>query len=230
MLRVIIFFAITLFCIGCGDEEERKVPTYDRVYTPNAALNLQNPNRGLYKHVAPLNLQTDYDRFQIAKDEGYQLVYAALKLYTYTQTTTLEDTLLQTLQNNLQSATDAGVRIIFRVQYRDGNGSDPSKDIILAHLQQLKPILSSYKDTIAGVEAGCIGAYGEWHSFSGDFNETDSNYIQNRKDIIAALADIFRDKFIQIRTPMHKELLYGSSNTYGESSKCKNYPFTCIFQ
>ena len=218
----LLISSVALF-IGCGgggsSGDELTAALYDKVYEVNTSLNNLNPKRGFYKPLTSLDQQLDYDRFQHAKDDGFTLVYTPVKLYSYTQTATLPDTLLQTMKNNLDDASKAGVELIVRIQYRDDNGSDPAKDIILGHLQQFETVFAPYQDTIYTVEAGCIGAYGEWHSFSGDFVDTNPDYKQNRKAIIEALMRVFPSKYIHIRTPMHKELLFGSSNEYGDEAQ-----------
>jgi len=218
--------SLGLLCVGCGGgSSESEVPPlvsviddnttlYQRVYDANASLNLLNPNRGLYRVVASLDEVKTYDRFQIVKDQGYQLVYAPLKLYHFIKDENLSQELLETLDTNLQEAREAHVRLITRIQYRENNATDPDKEIILSHLKQLAPLFQKYNDIISVVEAGCIGAYGEWHTFGEDFVDTNPEYKQNRKDIVLGLQKVFPNKFILLRTPMHKELLFGASQEY----------------
>jgi hypothetical protein len=140
-------------------------------------------------------------------------------LSEYKNQSSLAPTLLNNIKANLQMAKDAKIGIILRIKYRDEiESTDPSKDIILSHLNLLKPILQEYNGTISVVQAGLIGAWGEWHSFSGDFSEDNPNYLNNRKILLEKLIEIFPNKFIQIRTPMHKELFFSDIKEYGYKS------------
>jgi len=211
---------VLFFLIGCGSSTTTSPKvSYDKMYEINETLNLFNPNRGFYKPVTSLDATTHSNRFQRATKRGFFLVYSAIKLFDYTKVATLPTSLLTTIKNNFEDAKNAHVKIILRIKYRDKGGEDPSTEIILGHLKQLAPLFQTYKDTIAVVEAGCIGAYGEWHSFTGDFVKTNPEYKANRKAIITSLEHIFPEKFILVRTPMHKELLFGSSQDYGDIAK-----------
>lgn len=188
-------------------------------FVDNPSVNVDNPDRGFYDSDFDLNIEEDYNRFEDAKSSGYNLAYAPIDLENYLTTTTLPDTLLKIIDKNLKDATNVGIRLIFRVKYSSAIGQeDPKKEIALSHLTQLKPILQKYRDTISIVQAGVIGAWGEWHDMTGDYADSDSNYKENRKAIISKLVEIFPNKYIQIRTPMHKELLYGGSASYGDKS------------
>jgi len=213
MKTIFLILGTALFLLGCGGDESQ-ASAYDKPYSADATQNLKNPNRGFYRTVSSLDKLQNYNRFQIVKDEGFELVYAPLKLYNYIETQTLSDKLLETLEKNLQEAQAANIKIITRIQYRDNNATDPKKDIILSHLEQLAPIFQKYEDVISTVEAGCIGAYGEWHSFGEDFVDTNPDYKQNRQDIVYGVEKVFPNKFILLRTPMHKELLFGASVEY----------------
>ncbi len=188
-------------------------------FTEESHVNIHNPDRGFYDADYALNLQKDYDRFADAKAKGYSLVYAPLSLHGYETTAVLPDALITTITHNLADANASGVKLIFRIKYRvDRSGDDPSRTIIMGHLNQLKPLLQTYKEVISVVQAGTIGAWGEWHSFTGEYAQTHAGYKTNRKAIIEKLVEIFPHKYIQIRTPMHKEELFGASSTYGEKS------------
>lgn len=183
-------------------------------FIEDSSVNILNPDRGFYDANYNLSEAKNYNMFQSAKDKGYSLVYAPIELNDYNETATLPNDLINVISSHLVDAKDAGVKLILRIKYREGDGNDPDKNIILGHLNQLKTTLVTYKDIISIVQAGTIGAYGEWHSFSGDFADSDENYIANRKEIIEKLSEIFPNKYIQIRTPMHKELLFGASQEY----------------
>jgi len=69
-------------------------------------------------------------------------------------------------------------------------GQDASKDQIVAHLAQLKPVLAANADVIYCVEGGFIGRYGEWHSSSnGNIDNVTLNANANTQAIYAAAVD-----------------------------------------
>ena len=210
---------ISLLLLGCSEEKGDDTATHKITYTEDATLNKLNPDRGLYDADYPLDKETDDNMFEEVRDNGYSLVYAPLSLEDYVTTDTLDDSFLDTIEKNLNDANNSGVKLIFRIKYRDDTESDDAtRDIVISHLDQLKPLLQKYEEVISVVQAGTIGAWGEWHSFTGDYDDENDAYIDNRKEVIDTLLEILPSKFIQIRTPMHKELLYGGSSEYAEES------------
>ena len=206
--------------IGCGGTTTEQGDTEGITYQEDLLANRLNPHRGFYDADYPLTAQKSYNMFEEVREDGYTLVYAPLDLEAYQTTTPLPNSLIATITQNLSDANASGVKLIFRVKYRnDSSGDDPTKAIILGHLDQLKSLLQRYSSTISVVQAGCIGAWGEWYSFTGEFEASDPNYKANRKAIIEKLVELFPDKYIQIRTPMHKELLFGTATTYREAGE-----------
>jgi hypothetical protein len=185
-------------------------------YKSDATINLRNPFRGFYDADYNLEIKRDYNPFENAYSHGYRLVYAPINLADYNALITLPDSLIDTIDQNLQQAQSSGIGLILRIKYRDMiDSNDPDKTTIISHLDQLKSTLQKYRETIAVVQVGLIGAWGEWHSFTGDFSQKTDGYIANRKALLEKLSDIFPDTFLQIRTPMHKELIFGTTQTYG---------------
>ncbi len=200
------------------DSTQTVVSTLQRSYDVNNSQNLLNPQRGFYTNVDPLNVTTTYNRFTYAQDQGYEVVYAPIDLQDYVYEDQLPQSVLDTIAANLKDAQESKIGLIVRIVYRKSGGEDPLKSRILEHIAQLKSIFSPYLDVVNVVQIGSIGEYGEWHSFTGEFNESDPNYKANRKAVVDALADTFSGKFLQIRTPMHKEFLYGSSTQMNEEA------------
>ncbi|SFV90398.1 hypothetical protein MNB_SV-4-752 [hydrothermal vent metagenome] len=215
-----VFLASLALLNGCGSSTVSSDSNMSHIqFTENRSINIYNPDRGFYDADYSLNKNRDYNVFQEAFNNGYYLVYAPLDLSAYVTTEELPNTLLHTLEKNLQDANSSGVKLIFRIKYRkDRSGNDPHRKIILGHLKQLRPTLQTYKNSISFVQAGVIGAWGEWHSFTGEYAETNTTFIENRQEIVKTLIDIFPEKYIQLRTPMHKEQLFGAHLAYGEIS------------
>ena len=105
-------------------------------------------------------------------------------------------------------------------------------NILLLHLQQLKPILQANEDLISVMQAGFIGSWGEWYytsqaEFGGyGYNQTNltATNIANRKEVVEAiLSALPKSRMIQIRTPTFKQGLYSknaltNTQAFSESS------------
>ena len=206
---------------GCGGSGsgDTKIAYTTVHYESNRSANRLNPDRGMYDADYVLNRRVDYDRFALAYQEGFRLVYASLDLETYVTEPTLPQELFAQVEYSLQEAQKSGVKLILRIVYRHSMaGEDPQKGVILAHLDQLAPLFARYLPVVSVVQAGLIGAWGEWHAFTGMFAASDPDHLTNRRELVEKLATIFPDKFIQIRTPMHKESLFGSYREYGDTT------------
>jgi hypothetical protein len=89
----------------------------------------------------------------------------------------LPDSALNEIRQGFAQARKFGIKLWFLVMYNfpttavggenDATNIDPELDVVLSHLDQLKPILEENKDVIAGLYNGFIGAWGEWLSRPG---------------------------------------------------------------
>lgn len=213
-LNKLLVLSVCLFLNACSSDESTPIPT--KTYEEDSSINTQNPDRGFYSATYDLTKDED-DMFDEVVDDENKLAYALIDLQDYTYIQTLPSTIINNIETNLQNAKDLNIKMILRISYRpslNDKYEDPSKEIIASHLQQLTSTLQAHKDIISIVQAGAIGAWGEWHAFTGDYKEEHSDHKENRRTIIEALIDIFPDKYIQIRYPMQKEYLYGSSQEY----------------
>ncbi len=200
-------------------ELETNLQIYKKVYfTRDDTINRSNPDRGFYDATYHFEKSYDYDPYDTAKKNGFNLIYALIDLHDYIDNPTLSDELLENIKNNFEAMQKSGIKAILRIRYRENNSTDPSKSTILSHLNQLKEILQSYANSVSSVQMGLIGEYGEWHDFTGEFSKDNDNYKENRKELISKMMEIFPKKYIQLRTPMHKELLYGTSQYYADIS------------
>jgi len=75
--------------------------------------------------------------------------------------------------------------------------------VLLNHISQLSPVLTSNQDAILAVQAGFVGPWGEWHS-STNFGDD----LEGRRDVVGGLLDAVPERIVQIRTPLHKRKLY----------------------
>ena len=137
---------------------------------PGAALSagsavIANPERGFYG--GPLNLMGGVVFASEMASDDMSLYYGVVMLDDYVDGTPISAGDLTLLGDNLGVVKDAGKKVIFRVVYdNSAAGNDPEDVATVAdgHLGQLAPVIEAHKGVIAVVQAGIIGAWGEWHS------------------------------------------------------------------
>ncbi|OOQ59532.1 hypothetical protein BC343_05000 [Mucilaginibacter pedocola] len=120
----------------------------------------------------------------------------------------LDQAKLDFIQADLNAMRTAGIKGIIRFAYvEDMTGSDAPLSIVLQHIDQLKPLFEANKDVIAFVQAGFIGAYGEWHTSSNGLATT-----ENEKTVLLKLLSVLpQDIMVQVRTPLQKQNVFGTA-------------------
>lgn len=117
----------------------------------------------------------------------------------------LPQSFLDIVEADLNAAREGGVKLVMRFSYTNNqNGADATLDTILLHINQLTPVLQQNYDVINYIEAGFIGAWGEWYYSSHHLNNTES-----RRAVTFALLDalpIKRD--VVVRTPDYKRKIF----------------------
>jgi len=125
------------------------------------------------------------------------------RIYTIPQynDVALPQSFLDIVQNDLNTARTGGVKLVMRFSYTNNqNGEDAALDTILLHIDQLTPIFQQNYDVINYIEAGFIGAWGEWYYSSHNLNNTVS-----RRAVAYALLDALPvQRNIVVRTPDYK--------------------------
>jgi hypothetical protein len=192
-----LLVASSLALAACGS---RNMTT---VRFPRTTETILNPERGLFVDIDLL-----YDRdFRDVRAEGYTLGFAYIRLDPW-RTEAISPELIDNLMQGFEAARDAGIKVIIRFAYnKDEYGADAPKWAILAHIQQLTPLLRANADVIAVLDAGFIGAWGEWHSSThGLDNQTD------RGDILWALLHALPPtRSALVRSPLYKVAAYGET-------------------
>jgi hypothetical protein len=185
------------------------------VYTAVTDI-LANPERGFYHYRQDCN-DTLFDEATLRGyrvNEQISLVMCIFYLYGF-QNTAISQTALDKLRTQLATVRAAGLKAIVRFAYTQSQaGDDANKTQILAHLDQLGPILTEYRDVIYVMQAGFIGAWGEWaysQNFGNPGNITSTDW-QNRKAVADKLLAVLpADRMIQLRTPNFKRTLYSTT-------------------
>ena len=163
MKRILSLFLLSSFLMGCQPASSSSEPaTVTHTYAPTDA-SILNPERGFF---TPYELPGT-PGFSPVRATGNTLVHLNIRLDDWREIDIPQD-VLDRLDSNFADIRDAGVKAIIRFAYNQGpypdSEPDTSKAQILRHIEQLTPLLQNNADVIAWVEAGFIGAWGEWHT------------------------------------------------------------------
>ena len=166
-------------------------------FAPDFTSPLRNPERGFFEGFGLEETSLDW-----YVELGYTLAYTEagdLRAYIHRD---LPTEYLQRLNAHFRLARQAGIKLIVRFFYNDGEtypapAPDASLEQVLRHIQQLAPTLEANKDVIAWFEAGFIGAWGEWHTSASGL-DSPANKAAIRDALFAAFP---QDRFILFRYP-----------------------------
>jgi len=189
---------------------------------------IANPERGLQKYSKTGNNynsnpnSSNINESDITKwrtgTEKVTVIYRYFMLSAF-MSSDISQTYLDNIQTDFGRIRNAGLKCIVRFAYTDKISSAPQQPVksqILAHINQLAPVLESNKDVILSHQAGFIGTWGEWYYTSsaefGTEGNINSAQWQNRKEIVDAMLNATPFGIpIQVRYPALKKTMYGSS-------------------
>ena len=202
---------ILLGSAGAAEQETESVPMTGRAFSVSDA-DLPNPERGFYEWIDLVNGRD----FRYLRAKGVMLGFCSLSLAAYRDCDIPQD-YLNRLNAGFEGVRRSGIKTIVRFKYAEAPGTeDASKERILSHIAQLTPVLQGNGDVIAVLQAGFIGAWGEWHASSHGLDNP-----QDRCDILSALLRVMPpERFVQVRTPRFKESVVGSAPVNPEEAWC----------
>ena len=94
-----------------------------------------------------------------------------------------------------------------------GSGPDASLARVVEHISQLAPIFQQNSDVLFALQAGFVGAWGEWHSSTNNLTAP-----ENQIKIINALLNALPpDRMFQLRYPRDKRAHFGGPMTLAEA-------------
>jgi hypothetical protein len=195
MRRILSLFLLYSFLIGCSPASTSPEPASVSHTYPYSDASILNPERGFF---TPYELPSPAG-FSSVRITGNTLVHLNIFLNDYRESDLPED-LLNGLQTNFDDIREAGVKAIIRFAYNEGpypdTEPDASKSQILKHIEQLTPLLQTNTDVIAWIEAGFIGAWGEWHTSTNGLDN-----LQDKQEILRAILAAIPNRFVQVRYP-----------------------------
>lgn len=194
-------------------------------YTASSAV-ISNPERGFYRHTsAHAGVYNPLDQELITNyrlDNNITLLSRNFRLNDFINSP-ISASYLANMQSDFDKIRNAGLKCIIRFTYSDDDTlaqMDATKATMLSHIQQLRPLFQANADIIAVMQAGFIGAWGEWYStsqpeFGGwGYNQTNltNTNLNHRKDIITAILNALPPtRMVQVRYPAFKQDAYSSS-------------------
>ena len=195
-----------------------------------------NPERGFYLHTeehvtksSPTCLSSSSLEAHKTGDCG-TLVLIVYYLDNFLTTAELPSEILTGFDTDMQKLRNKGMKCILRFAYPQGtygkganeSGKDATLDIALAHLSQYKQHIQDNADVIFVVQAGFVGAWGEWY-YSDNFGNQTSNMTANRTILVDSLLKaVPENRFIQLRTPLFKTDYVGDTKPLTKAEAYKN--------
>jgi hypothetical protein len=201
-------------------------------YTPSTAT-ISNPERGFYKHTE--TFASDYHALNQTTltnnriNNNYTLILRVFYLDKFINSK-ISNSFLNNMKTDFTKIRAAGIKCIVRFAYSDDPSDaqrDATKNKILSHINQLKPILQANSDVITAVQAGFIGAWGEWYYTDNFGMSPTANDYSNRKTVLEAVLAAVPNRMVQVRTPKLKTMMYGTTSAvsltqaFGSSSTAR---------
>jgi hypothetical protein len=156
-------------------------------FTPTSA-DILNPERGFYRFGNDDFAKTTLGDLDYIRGSGSTMVYGLVRLDPY-RATDIPASYITELDKAFALLRRTGLKIFVRFVYNYpgssteyANAKDAPLNIVLNHINQLKPLIARNKDVIVVMNAGFIGAWGEGHTSS---NGLDS--AASKKTIIKTL-------------------------------------------
>ena len=217
-------------------------------YTADNSTIFANPERGFYyhteKHVSKSSPYCLYNNSSVlsemddhrSSDKG-TLVLIVYYLDQFLTKATLPSEILNGFDRDMQVLRDKGMKCVLRFAYAQytykyavspgdsiESAADAELNIALGHLAQYKSHLKNNADVIYVVQAGIVGAWGEWY-YSDNFGNQTSHMNDKRKTLIDSLLKFVpEDRYIQLRTPLFKTEYIGNTYPLTAAEAYKNTP------
>ena len=191
-----------------------------------SSLSFPNPERGFYRFGA--DGDDESHPFSEQTLVGYRtndhITLVQCVFYLHSTNAPIASSQLAFLKKQAATVRKAGLKMILRFAYSKldpvddaqdaGARNDASLDWVLAHLDQLKPILNANRDVIAVVQSGFVGAYGEGWATDHYGNKgvvTAANWADRKAIVDKLLAVLPKTRMVQLRTPLMKTTMYGAT-------------------
>lgn len=193
--------------------------------------NFANPERGFHHQIAtrasgeasgtytPLNLA---QLINFRDNEGITLISRTFWLDEF-MNSEISDSYILKMKTDFATLRSAGMKCIIRFKYtNDETGSEtdpiiePFPDLIYKQIGKLKGATLLNQDVISSVEAGFIGAHGEWtistrYGSGGDGSLLSAQNRIDRKNIGLKIMELAPTRMVSFRTPYYQQLVAGTN-------------------
>ncbi len=219
--------ASTIWANNNAQDAPTRFLTYHglRPTDPGGRVGLRNPERGwrietviaeparktfgpahhLTGRVSPL-YQEDWWVLDAARFEPFGLTLVQAYCYlTEFADKPISDEKLALLEESFDNLRHRGLKAALRFAYERDMGvkEGPTPDWILRHIDQLQPVLRENVDVIYVLQAGFIGAWGEWHSAARIAQDDQMARAAIVKRLLEAMPE---GRMLQVRVPKYKRL------------------------
>lgn len=230
----IVAVAWALMAGGCADIQQSV--EFEGIYMddPQGTCGLYNPGRGFRLETA---VDVKYDTIQSAMqlaDLSKKYVADSVSLsqsyfyLTFLADKPLSEANFHTMQLYFDELQRQGKKAVLRFAYeKDFMGRSPvgpTREQIINHLDQLKPFLEKNKDLILVVQAGLVGAWGEWHSSIHGLENSEEALRAILKKLLEVVPP---EKQVQVRVPVYKNLLKDEPDYYRRISFHDDFIVIC---
>ncbi|MDR3250135.1 MAG: DUF4874 domain-containing protein, partial [Tannerella sp.] len=170
-----------------------------------------NPERGFYKY-SDCNLGTGSGMLaektlRTYRENNISLLFRYFYLKNF-RNAPLSVKALDDFDKDMATLRKSGMKCVLRFAYSDSAGEpDAPLGTVLQHLDQLKPYLEKNADVIAVMQAGFIGAWGEWYYSSNGLNTSGAR----RQTLNKILETLPANRMVQVRTPAYKKEFFQRS-------------------
>lgn len=178
---------------------------------------IPNPERGFF-HFTSVSSQGSYTPLNYNtligyRNQGITLLFRNFYLNGNVSSDISGDYLMG-MEEDFNTLRKAGMKAIIRFSYAESMQKpygDAPLNIVLRHISQLKPLLQKHSDVIFVLQAGFIGAWGEWYYtdyFSFSPGVLYPEHWEMRRQVVNALLDALpAERQIEVRTPDYKRKL-----------------------
>jgi hypothetical protein len=128
-----------------------------------------NPERGFSRFA---EVTVPQGALEAGRQQGHSVFGLMITLSAF-RDAPISDAFLEQIRAAFDRGRAAGLKFIPRFRYDStARGRDAPAALVLRHISQVAPILRSNRDVIVHVEAGFIGAWGEWHGSANGLTDT----------------------------------------------------------
>ncbi|GHT11111.1 hypothetical protein AGMMS4956_03620 [Bacteroidia bacterium] len=194
-----------LACNGSNNKPSTEQTSQLEEVTYEASdVKFPNPERGFYRYtesrIGASPTMLNENTLKSFRAQNFSLIYRIYYLKDF-KDQAISQVALEQIETDMATLRKSGLKCVLRFAYSSNeNEADAPLAIVLQHLEQLQPIFANNCDVIAVLQAGFIGAWGEWYY--------SSNNLKNdavRATILNKMLEVLpARRMIQVRTPAYK--------------------------